>query len=169
MIGPDNSLLGGVVGAGTLFALNYVFVRLTFRSARARRLLEGTPRVLLEHGQLLLDALRREAITIEKLRSAALERWGRPGARSLSGATRGSAAARGVATVSNTDTIRIVGTAPGATAEAAHSEIEIMFYSPAVASSRASQSRAATITSPGRTDGVNLNANEATDDATRTP
>ena len=52
MIGADNSLLGGVVGAGTLFALNYVFVRLTFRSARARRLLEGTPRVLLEHGQV---------------------------------------------------------------------------------------------------------------------
>jgi uncharacterized membrane protein YcaP (DUF421 family) len=74
MIGADNSLVGGVVGASTLFVLNYVFVRLTFRSARARRLLAGTPRVLLEHGQIDFDALRREAITVEELRSAALER-----------------------------------------------------------------------------------------------
>ena len=52
LIGPDNSLVGGVVGASTLFAANYVFVRLTFRSRRASRLLEGTPTVLLEHGLL---------------------------------------------------------------------------------------------------------------------
>ena len=74
MIGADNSLVGGVVGATTLFVLNYVFARVTFRSPRARRILEGTPRVLLEHGQVDLDALRREAITVEALRSAALER-----------------------------------------------------------------------------------------------
>jgi uncharacterized membrane protein YcaP (DUF421 family) len=74
MIGADNSLVGGVVGAATLFALNYVFVRLTFRSARARRVLEGMPRVLLEHGQVDFDALRREAIPLEELGSAARER-----------------------------------------------------------------------------------------------
>jgi uncharacterized membrane protein YcaP (DUF421 family) len=74
MIGADNSLVGGVVGAATLFGLNYAFARVTFRSARARRLLEGTPRVLLEDGRIVPDALRREAITIEELRSAALER-----------------------------------------------------------------------------------------------
>ena len=40
--------------------------------ARVQRAAER--RVLLEHGQVLRDALRREAITIEELRSAALER-----------------------------------------------------------------------------------------------
>jgi uncharacterized membrane protein YcaP (DUF421 family) len=74
MIGNDNSLTGGVIGAATLFAANYLFVRLTFRSTRARRLLEGRPRVLLERGRPLRDALRREAITDEELRAAALER-----------------------------------------------------------------------------------------------
>ena len=74
MIGADNSLVGGVVGAATLFVLNYVFVRLTFRSPRARRILEGTGRVLLADGRVVPDALRREAITLEELRSAALER-----------------------------------------------------------------------------------------------
>jgi uncharacterized membrane protein YcaP (DUF421 family) len=74
MIGADNSLVGGVVGAATLFALNYAFVRLTYRNPRARRLLEGTARVLLKDGRVVPDALRREAITLEELRSAALER-----------------------------------------------------------------------------------------------
>jgi uncharacterized membrane protein YcaP (DUF421 family) len=74
MIGPDNSLIGGVVGASTLFLANYAFVRLVFRSRRASRILEGTPTVLLEHGRALERALRSEAITIDELRSAALER-----------------------------------------------------------------------------------------------
>jgi uncharacterized membrane protein YcaP (DUF421 family) len=74
MIGPDNSLIGGVVGAATLFLANYVFVRGVFRSRRASRLLEGTPTVLLEHGRPLQRALRSEAITEDELYAAALER-----------------------------------------------------------------------------------------------
>ena len=74
MIGPDNSLVGGVVGAATLFVANYVFVRVVFRSRRASRILEGTPTVLLEHGRLHEKALRSEAITEEELHAAALER-----------------------------------------------------------------------------------------------
>ena len=74
MIGADNSLVGGVVGATTLFAANYVFARLVFRSRRASRLLEGTATVLLEHGKLHERALRSEAITVEELHAATLER-----------------------------------------------------------------------------------------------
>jgi uncharacterized membrane protein YcaP (DUF421 family) len=74
MIGADNSLIGGVVGAATLFVANYVFARVVFRSRRASRILEGTPTVLLEHGRLHEAALRSEAITEEELYSAALER-----------------------------------------------------------------------------------------------
>jgi uncharacterized membrane protein YcaP (DUF421 family) len=74
MIGADNSLLGGVIGASVLFAANYGFVHLTFRSARARRLLEGSPRVLLEEGRVNEDALRREAMTSGELLSLVRER-----------------------------------------------------------------------------------------------
>jgi uncharacterized membrane protein YcaP (DUF421 family) len=74
MIGSDNSLLGGIIGAATLFAANYGFVRLTYRNARARRILEGTPRTLLEDGRPDWAALRREAITELELRTIALER-----------------------------------------------------------------------------------------------
>lgn len=64
MIGNDNSLLGGMLGASVLFAANYAFVRLTYRSARARRLLEGVPRVLVRDGRADDQALRREAISV---------------------------------------------------------------------------------------------------------
>jgi uncharacterized membrane protein YcaP (DUF421 family) len=74
MIGEDNSVTGGVVGASALFAANYWFVRLTYRNRTARRLLEGTPRILLEDGKVNEDALRHEAITEPELLGAALER-----------------------------------------------------------------------------------------------
>jgi uncharacterized membrane protein YcaP (DUF421 family) len=74
MIGRDNSLLGGIIGASVLFAANYLFVRLTFRSVRARRVLEGSPRVLLEDGRVNARALRREAITRTELGSIARDR-----------------------------------------------------------------------------------------------
>jgi uncharacterized membrane protein YcaP (DUF421 family) len=74
MIGNDNSLLGGIIGASALFAANYGFVRVTYRSARARRLLEGLPRTLLEDGVPDRAALRKEAITVQELRTIANER-----------------------------------------------------------------------------------------------
>jgi uncharacterized membrane protein YcaP (DUF421 family) len=74
MIGADNSLLGGMIGASVLFAANYGFVHLTFRSARARRLLEGVPRVLVEDGRVNARALRREAMTRTELISVVRER-----------------------------------------------------------------------------------------------
>jgi uncharacterized membrane protein YcaP (DUF421 family) len=84
MIGADNSLLGGIIGATTLLAANYWFVRLTYRSRRAQRLLEGCPRTLLENGAPDRRALRREAITESELLSVAHER----GFRSLDDVSR---------------------------------------------------------------------------------
>jgi uncharacterized membrane protein YcaP (DUF421 family) len=74
LIGNDNSVTGGVIGASTLFAANYLFVRLTFSSARARRILEGRPRVLLRNGEPDRDAMWKEAITETELTNAALEK-----------------------------------------------------------------------------------------------
>jgi uncharacterized membrane protein YcaP (DUF421 family) len=74
MIGSDNSLAGGVLGASVLFTANYVFVRLTFRSPRAQRLLEGVPRVLVRDGKPDDAALRHEAISATQLSSIARER-----------------------------------------------------------------------------------------------
>src|SRR5215203_6126701 len=45
LIGNDSTVTGGVIGASTLFLANYVFIRVTYRNARVRRILEGRPRV----------------------------------------------------------------------------------------------------------------------------
>jgi uncharacterized membrane protein YcaP (DUF421 family) len=74
LIGNDNSITGGIVGASTLFLANYAFVRLTFSSARARRILEGRPRILLRSGKPDHEALRKEAITETELVNIAREK-----------------------------------------------------------------------------------------------
>lgn len=74
MIGDDNSVTGGVIGAGALFAANYGFVRLTYRNRTARRLLEGEPLILVEDGKLKEKAMRREAISETELLGVALDR-----------------------------------------------------------------------------------------------
>ena len=67
IIGTDNSVTGGLVGAVTLFALNGVVAVLLWRSTAARKVIEGTETVLIENGALQRDNLRREHITEEEL------------------------------------------------------------------------------------------------------
>jgi uncharacterized membrane protein YcaP (DUF421 family) len=74
LIGNDSTVTGGVVGAGTLFVANYLFVRVTYRNARVRRVLEGRPRVLLRNGKLDHRAMAKEAITEVELEDQLLEK-----------------------------------------------------------------------------------------------
>jgi uncharacterized membrane protein YcaP (DUF421 family) len=67
IIGNDNSLVGGLLGAGVLLAVNYVLVRLAFMHPRFGKTLQGGATTLLDHGRLDERALRREAITREEL------------------------------------------------------------------------------------------------------
>jgi len=62
IIGPDNSLLGGVIGAAVLIAANSVVVRTMRRSDRIARLFEGGATVLARHGQWDDRALRAEGL-----------------------------------------------------------------------------------------------------------
>jgi len=71
IIGNDNSLLGGLVGATTLLVANWVVVRWTFRHARVERLIEGTPTVLIDGEGVRNAALEQELITVAELSSAA--------------------------------------------------------------------------------------------------
>ena len=71
IIGNDNSLVGGLIGAATLFVANWLVVRWTFHHPRVERLVEGTPTVLVEHGAVKQDALLKELVTVEELVAAA--------------------------------------------------------------------------------------------------
>jgi len=59
VIGPDNSLAGGLLGAAVLIAFNAVIVRLSVRSDRAFRVMEGTATVLARDGRWDVQTLRR--------------------------------------------------------------------------------------------------------------
>lgn len=67
IIGNDNSLTGGIVGAFTLLGINYLVVRFLFRHRRLDQLFEGKPSVLVEHGHLVKHALARELLTRAEL------------------------------------------------------------------------------------------------------
>ena len=67
IIGPDNSITGGVIGAVTLLAANYLVVRFLFRHKRLDQILEGSPTTLIERGDLKRDALARELLTESEL------------------------------------------------------------------------------------------------------
>jgi len=70
IIGNDNSVTGGVLGATALFVLNGGVAVILFRNARLRRLAEGTPRVLITMGVIDHDALRKERLTVDQLMAA---------------------------------------------------------------------------------------------------
>ncbi len=70
MIGPDNSLTGGLIGGLTLFVANGVVGRLTLYSPRIGALLEGKPTPLIENGRILTRNLRREVMTRSELERA---------------------------------------------------------------------------------------------------
>ncbi len=71
IIGNDNSLSGGLVGATVLVALNYVIVRGLYKHRRAERALEGGITVLLRHGKFVEANMRRQLITHAELEAAA--------------------------------------------------------------------------------------------------
>ena len=67
IIGNDNSLSGGLIGALALLAINYLVVRFLFRHRRLDEILEGEPTVLVEHGCVKNDALAKELLTTAEL------------------------------------------------------------------------------------------------------
>lgn len=70
VIGADNSLGGGLIGAVTILILNYVFVDATFRWKRLRHWLEPYPTVLIHDGKIIEDRLRAERLSHEDLNAA---------------------------------------------------------------------------------------------------
>jgi uncharacterized membrane protein YcaP (DUF421 family) len=70
IIGNDNSVSGGLIGAATLLLLNYAVVRFLYTHKRLDRIVEGKPDVLVQDGKVLRDHLHRELITTGELKAA---------------------------------------------------------------------------------------------------
>jgi uncharacterized membrane protein YcaP (DUF421 family) len=73
MTGPDTSVGGGLVAAGTLFGVNAVVAWTARRGKGAERVVEGEPTLLIRHGQEIAPNLAREGITHEDLLRALRE------------------------------------------------------------------------------------------------
>jgi uncharacterized membrane protein YcaP (DUF421 family) len=67
IIGNDNSVTGGLVGAFTLLGVNYMVVRFLFRHRRLDQTFQGRPTVLVEHGRICRDGLAKELLTRSEL------------------------------------------------------------------------------------------------------
>jgi uncharacterized membrane protein YcaP (DUF421 family) len=67
IIGNDNSLTGGMIGAFTLMGMNYLVIRFLFKHRRLDQVLEGKPTVLIEDGRVQQRALARELMTHSEL------------------------------------------------------------------------------------------------------
>jgi uncharacterized membrane protein YcaP (DUF421 family) len=67
IIGEDNSVTGGIIGALGLLAVNWLVVRVLFRSPRLTRMMEGRSTVLIRNGQIDQKALNRESLSREEL------------------------------------------------------------------------------------------------------
>jgi uncharacterized membrane protein YcaP (DUF421 family) len=67
IIGDDNSVTGGIIGAFSLLAINWLVVRVLFRSPRLTRALEGRSVVLVRDGHIDQKALNHEALTRDAL------------------------------------------------------------------------------------------------------
>ncbi|MDE3166205.1 MAG: DUF421 domain-containing protein [Acidobacteriota bacterium] len=67
IIGNDNSMSGGLIGAFALLVMNYLVVRFLFRHRRLDQLLEGRPTTLVDHGRIVRHNLARELMTHSEL------------------------------------------------------------------------------------------------------
>jgi uncharacterized membrane protein YcaP (DUF421 family) len=71
IIGNDNSLTGGLLGAVALLVFNNFVVRSIYGHAKLERWLEGRSDLLIEHGKLRMERLQRDGVSKHELIMAA--------------------------------------------------------------------------------------------------
>lgn len=67
MTGPDTSLIGGLIAATTLLAMNAMLTRVAWWNRKVRRFVEGSPTLLIRHGKVLQHNLTKEKLTHDDL------------------------------------------------------------------------------------------------------
>ncbi len=73
MTGPDTSLMGGAVAATVLLGLNFLVGWLSGVNRGFRRMVQGSPSLLIHDGQLVMDHLKREHLTVDEVMRALRE------------------------------------------------------------------------------------------------
>lgn len=73
MTGPDTSLIGGMVAAGTLLILNYVIAEYSGANRKFRRWVQGSPSLLIHNGEVVESHMAREHVSLDELQRALRE------------------------------------------------------------------------------------------------
>ena len=73
MVGSDTSLSGGLVAALALFATNFVFKKLLYKSNKISEMIQGKSIMLVYEGNLISENLKLAEITLEEIEAAARE------------------------------------------------------------------------------------------------
>jgi uncharacterized membrane protein YcaP (DUF421 family) len=71
IIGQDNSVVGGLIGATTLLVVNFVVVRIIHKNKFLERLVEGESEYLIQNGIIQYKNLDKESIDVNELETAA--------------------------------------------------------------------------------------------------
>jgi uncharacterized membrane protein YcaP (DUF421 family) len=73
MTGPDTSLAGGAIAAGTLLILNYFVAELSGSNRRFRRVIQGQPTLLIHDGKAIESHMAKEHVSVDELHRALRE------------------------------------------------------------------------------------------------
>ncbi len=73
MTGPDTSLAGGAVAACTLLVMNYAVAEVSGFNRRFRKMVQGSPTLLVHNGSVLAAHMAREHVSMDELMRALRE------------------------------------------------------------------------------------------------
>lgn len=73
MVGGDHSLLGGLILAGTLLALNWLVGFISAHSPRFDEMIEGRPVLIARNGELFHDVLLQQSLNVKDFKTAMRE------------------------------------------------------------------------------------------------
>jgi len=71
IIGNDNSVSGGIIGAVTLLIINYIMARFLYQNEKLDSLIEGDTDVLIQDGKVNMKNLKKELMSLHELEMAA--------------------------------------------------------------------------------------------------
>src|SRR5215467_2776836 len=73
MTGPDTSLMGGATAALVLLVLNFVLAEISGMNRRFRKMIQGSPTLLIHNGQCITTHMAKEHISMDELNRALRE------------------------------------------------------------------------------------------------
>jgi uncharacterized membrane protein YcaP (DUF421 family) len=73
MTGGDNSLVGGIAAALVLLTLNFLLAEVSGLNRRFRKIIQGSPTLLIHNGQCITPHMAKEHISMDELERALRE------------------------------------------------------------------------------------------------